>query len=255
MPAVKLFTVEPLVGLLLVCACAPSPAAAPPATAPIELEPNPPVSAPPATDSGETSRRPSEFQPCTEANPSGCTAPKTQRDALDPNKRYTVAVRIDDPAVGPADAPITVVVFSDYQCPFCAQLEPVLDELRTRFPNELRVVWKDLPLSIHEFALPAALLSREAFIRYGNERFWQVHRELVLHQSSFGERWFSDVAKSEKLTWPADLTYEGRVQQSVDQADALSIAATPTVFVNGRPLVGAQHVSVYVDLVNEELMR
>lgn len=251
--AVKLFTVERLVGLLLIGACAPSPGAAP-AAAPLELASPTAPAEPPATDDGET-RLPSAFQPCTEEDPSGCKAPQARRDALEADKRYEVAVRVDDPALGPADARVTLVVFSDYQCPFCAQLEPVLDDLQTRFAKEIRIVWKDLPLSVHEFALPAALLSREAFIEYGNERFWHVHRELFLHQTSFSDGWFAEFAKNEKLTWPADFTYQARVQQNVDQADVLSIVATPTVFVNGRPVVGARHVSVYVDLINEELGR
>lgn len=164
-------------------------------------------------------------------------------------------MRVDDPSVGPVDAPVTAVVFSDFQCPFCGQLEPVLAELRTRFPKELRMVWKDLPLSIHPFATPAAVLSREAYVKYGNERFWHVHDELFVHQSSFSEAWFAGFAKAEQLTWPADETYASRVQQNVSQADELSIGATPTVFINGRPVVGAEHISVYADLINEELAR
>jgi protein-disulfide isomerase len=166
-----------------------------------------------------------------------------------------VEIRVDDPSLGVPDASITLVVFSDYQCPFCSRLEPVLAELRSRFPKQLRVIWKDLPLSVHEFAMPAALLAREAFIKYGNERFWHVHNELFLHQSEFDDAWFAAFAKAERLTWPADVTYQPRVEQSVAEADELSIAATPTLFINGRPVVGAEHISVYTDLINEELVR
>lgn len=198
---------------------------------------------------------PSAFTPCSEDNPTGCKAPTPRGGKLDGSRRYSVEVRVDDPALGPVDAAVTVVVFSDYQCPYCARLEPVLKELRSRFEKELRVVWKDLPLSSHEFALPAALLSREAFIRYGNDRFWRIHDELFLHQSQFSDAWFAAFAQTEQLTWPPNPTYQPRVEQSITQADNLAIAATPTLFINGRPVVGAEHVSVYTDLINEELGR
>lgn len=214
-------------------------------------------SSPAQNEPGDSETRRStlpEIKPCSEANPGGCRAPNMEKRAkLDPAKRYVVDVRGDDPSEGPVTAPVTVVVFSDYQCPFCSQLEPVLKDLRTRFGDQLRLVWKDLPLSIHPFAVPTALLAREAYVRYGAERFWHVHDELFLHQSTFGEAWLATFAKAEGLTWPADERYLARVEQSVQQADQLSIGATPTVFVNGRPVIGAEHVSVYADLVNEEL--
>jgi len=227
----------------------------PPAATPeLELEPPTTANEQPAPATRETSHAtPPELQPCSEANPGGCTAPKAPRAKLDSSRRYSVAVHVDDPSQGPPEAPVTLVVFSDFQCPFCSRLEPVLAELRTRYPKELRVVWKDLPLSIHRFAMPAALLSREAYVRHGNDRFWRVHDELFVHQSEFSEAWFAKFANAEQLTWPPSETYLPRVEQSVQQADELSIAATPTVFVNGRPVVGAEHVSVYADLVNEEL--
>lgn len=241
-----------LLSFVLLGGCATSP---PPAATPeLELEPATTANEQHEPAGGETSNpTPPELRPCSEANPGGCTAPKPQRARLDSTKRYSVAVRVDDPSQGPPEAPVTLVVFSDFQCPFCSRLEPVLVELRSRYPKELRVVWKDLPLSIHRYAMPAALLAREAYVRHGNERFWHVHEELFLHQSEFSEAWLSDFAASEQLTWPPSETYLPRVEQSVQQADELSIAATPTAFVNGRPVVGAEHISVYADLINEEL--
>lgn len=239
--------------LLLVGCGAPHP---PAATAEIELAPAPgSAQLGPEASERETSTQPlpPELRPCSEDNPGGCKAPKAPRQKLDPSQRYSVTVRVDDPALGPIDAPITLVVFSDFQCPFCSQLEPVVAELRKRFPSQLKVVWKDLPLSIHSFAVPAALLSREAYIKYGNERFWHVHDELFAHQTAFGDAWFSAFAAAEQLSWPPSETYLARIEQSVQQADELSIGATPTVFINGRPVVGAEHVSVYADLVNAEL--
>ena len=239
--------------LLVSLGCA---ASAPPASQPeLELAPADAAAIPEPAPEGETTRGPlpPELRPCSEDNPGGCKAAKRPRAKLDPSQRYPVAVRVDDPRLAVADAKVSLVVFSDFQCPFCGQLEPVLAELRRRYPTQLEVVWKDLPLSIHAYATPAALLAREAYVKYGNERFWHVHDELFVHQQSFDETWFAEFAKAEQLSWPPDETYLARIEQSVQQADALSIGATPTVFINGRPVVGAEHVSVYADLINEEL--
>lgn len=240
---------------LIACTASPLPAAKPELM--LVPHPSPMGPAPEANDERETSppALPPELRPCSDANPGGCRAPKPQRAKLDTNQRYAVAVRVDDPSLGPAEAPVTLVVFSDFQCPFCSQLEPVLTELRKRFPSQVKIVWKDLPLSIHAFATPAAMLSREAYIKHGNERFWHVHDELFAHQSVFDDQWFAAFAKAEQLTWPPSQIYLPRVEQSVQQADELSIGATPTVFVNGRPVVGAEHVSVYTDLINAELAK
>lgn len=236
-------------------ACAP-PARQPGPNQPITLESGTPAEdgarAEPST-SETPPRLPSEFVPCSEDNPSGCKAAKPRRLKLERDLRYTVAVQPDDPSLGPASASVTLVVFSDYQCPYCARLEPVLTELRARFPDHLRIVWKDLPLVFHDYARPAAILGREAFSKYGNDGFWRVHSALFTHQQSFGDEWFSEFARSEKLTWPPDAAYQSRIDTSLEQAESLGVAATPTVFVNGRPVEGAQHISVYTDLINEEL--
>jgi hypothetical protein len=244
--------------LILPLACAPAVGGQPTVGPTLELEApskGGDSAAFPAPSSETKPRVRPELTPCSEDNPGGCRAPTPPRDELDRKRRYSVEIRVDDPSLGAADASVTLVVFSDYQCPFCSRLEPVLAELRSRFPKQLRVIWKDLPLSVHQFAMPAALLAREAFIKYGNERFWHVHSELFLHQSEFDDAWFAAFAKAERLTWPADVSYQPRVEQSVAQADELSVAATPTLFINGRPIVGAEHISVYTDLVNEELVR
>lgn len=191
-------------------------------------------------------------KPCTEDNPSGCTSGPT-RSKLDSNKRYPITVNPDDPSLGPGDAPVTLVVFSDFECPFCGQLETVLRQLRSRFGHEVRVVWKDLPLPRHSFALSAAVLAREAYAKFGVERFWFVHDELFIHQTQLSDAWLAEFAKTSELTWPPDARYVPRINQDVQLADQLGINATPTVFVNGRPVVGVQAEGVYADLVRDEL--
>src|SRR5690606_5965592 len=103
---------------------------------------------------------PARLQHCPKDAP-GCHAPDEARSRaeplpLDPNARYAVTLSPRDPVRGPALAPVTLVVFSDFQCPFCKQLAFTLAQLQLRYSEQLRIVWKDLPLAHHEFALPAA---------------------------------------------------------------------------------------------------
>jgi protein-disulfide isomerase len=207
--------------------------------------PEPPTS-PPTNSLGA-------LTPCSEENPSGCTAGPTQLKRLDVNKRYSVDVSPDDPVLGNPEARVTLVVFSDFECPFCGQLEPVLSKLRGRFGAQVRIVWKDLPLANHAFALPAAVLAREAYVKFGGERFWKIHDELFVNQRLLSDDWLAHFAEAQELTWPPDARFVPRIDQSVHLADKLAINATPTVFINGRPVVGAQEEGVYADLIVEEI--
>ncbi len=202
----------------------------------------------PASDPATAKR----FEPCSDENPSGCTAGPALAK-LDVNKRYSVTLNADDPTLGNNDAPVTLVVFSDFQCPFCGQLEGVLAQLRTRFGTQVRFVWKDLPLTNHAFALSAAVLAREAYVTFGAPRFWLVHDELFVHQNQLSDAWLSEFAKAQALTWPPDARYVPRIQQNVQLADQLAINATPTVFINGRPVIGSQDEAAYADVIIDEL--
>lgn len=239
-----------LLALGATLSCSPKPPAANAPEEPLVLGASPPE---------ENTARPGSntpldaLKPCSEDNPEGCTAGPSGRAKLDVNQRYSIAPSSDDPVLGSPDAKVTLVVFSDFECPYCSRLEPVLNSLRTRFGERLRIVWKDLPLQRHRFALSAAVLAREAYDKYGNERFWTVHDELFIHQRQLSDAWLGDFAKTHGLAWPPDARYVPRIQENVQLADHLAINATPTVFVNGRPVVGARDEGAYSDLIVEEL--
>lgn len=259
-----------LVLLGLTCCTGTSPAQAPQPVAPLTPSTSAPVSHPNQASGPFAPCREDEATACavaespapaaaasgesvTESNSKAQTQPQQRVAELSPKRRYQVPTRTDDPSLGPADAPVTMVVFSDFECPYCANLRPVLAELRRRFGEKLRVLWKDLPLANHSFALPAATLAREAYVKHGNERFWQIHDELFDNQHQFSEAWFEEFARAHELTWPAPQAFVPRVQQNLHQADELGIRATPTTFINGRPVIGAQHISAYADIIHQEL--
>ena len=158
------------------------------------------------------------------------------------------------PVRGKADAPVTLVVFSDFECPWCAKLEPLLAQLLAANADTVRVVFKHLPLPMHPQAEPAALAAIAAQ-RQG--KFWEMHDAL------FAVQQWTPAAVTETATrikldmarFQADLnSQETRMQLAKDKADAQAaeVAATPSVFVNGRP-VRERSLPALQAMVNEAL--
>ncbi|MBK8593896.1 MAG: thioredoxin domain-containing protein [Sandaracinaceae bacterium] len=75
-----------------------------------------------------------------------------------------------------------MVVFSDFQCPFCARLNPTVEQLMRAYPTQLRVVWRNLPLAFHPNAMPAAEAAMEASAQGGDRAFWQMYDLLGVHR-------------------------------------------------------------------------
>ena len=95
----------------------------------------------------------------------------------DPAKAYRVPTDLR-PQVGPDDALVTIVEFSDFQCPFCSRVEPTIQALRRRYGNDLRVVWRNGPLPFHDHAQLAAEAAMEAYAQRGHDGFWHFHDAL-----------------------------------------------------------------------------
>jgi protein-disulfide isomerase len=178
-------------------------------------------------------------------------------DEQDP-KVYNVPVFADDPVRGPKDALVTIIVFSEFQCPFCKRVEPTLAELLELYPKDLRIVWKDNPLPFHPRAKPAALLARFAHKKQGNDGFWRMHDALFANQPELDDEDFADLVKNQGLLWPqalAALSAGGspKIDQSQELADSFGARGTPHFFVNGRRLSGAQPLASFTALIDEQL--
>src|SRR6185503_13840945 len=88
----------------------------------------------------------------------------------------SIPVTGKDPQWGNADAPVTVVIFSDFQCPFCSRVGPTLKQIKDTYgPQKLRMVWKNQPLPFHQNARPAAVAAQTVFALGGNDAFWKFH--------------------------------------------------------------------------------
>jgi protein-disulfide isomerase len=142
-------------------------------------------------------------------------------------------------------------VFSDFQCPHCAGLEQTLAELHEQYPDSLRVVWKDHPLGMHVWAMPAALLARQAFERGGSDAFWPLHDRIFDDQEDLDEAFLRELSAEFGLSWPPPSS--PAVDANVEQARQLGVRSTPTSFVNGRAVVGNQPPEAFTAMIDDEL--
>ncbi len=181
--------------------------------------------------------------------------PKKQAGQPDPDARYAATVG-DAHALGPADALVTIVIFSDFQCPFCARVTNTLDEIKREYGQDVRLVYKHNPLPFHKEALPAALAS-EAAGRQG--KFWKMHDLLFDNQRELKDDDLQRYAKALRLDrkkFRRDLKDQGLEQKVEDhrkQAARLGARGTPAFFINGRFLSGAQPFDSFSRLIDAEL--
>ncbi len=179
-----------------------------------------------------------------------------------PEQKELPAPTAENPTRGPANAPIVIHEFADFQCPFCGRVEKTLSDLDKAFPGKLRWVWHDYPLPFHPHALPAALVAREARAEKGDAGFWQMHDRLFHDQGvdgAFSPETFGSYATELKLD-PARVTAaqsDGRFDNVLahDKAIAQSadINGTPAFVINGFYVSGAQPLSAFKRIVRYAL--
>jgi protein-disulfide isomerase len=163
------------------------------------------------------------------------------------------------PARGSASALVTLVIFSDFQCPFCSRVEPTIDALRTKYGDDLRVVWKNAPLPFHDRAEPAAALALEARAQKGDAGFWAAHARLFADQSKLDDASLEASARALGLDVPrwirasAEKKHLAAIDRDVELGDTVGVDGTPTMFINGRKLVGAQPLEAFEALIKLEL--
>jgi protein-disulfide isomerase len=174
---------------------------------------------------------------------------------------WRVPIGRDDPAKGGRDAIVTLVVFSDFQCPFCKHGARTLDRVLREYPEDTRLVWKDLPLPMHEHAEAAAEFARAARARLGDDGFWAAHDFLYDEQDTLGDATYERIAGKLGVPWAQTRAaikaarYGALIQSGVVLSDRVDVPATPTTFVNGRKVVGAQPYDVLKEVVDEELAK
>ncbi len=151
-----------------------------------------------------------------------------------------VVYRIDSgksPMRGPKEAPVSIIEFSDFQCPYCAGLESTLDQVLKAFPKEVNLIYKQFPLNIHQYARQAAVASMAA---HQQGKFWQLHDKMFQNFTAISEenikKWAKEVGLNmgdfEKSMQSGAL--ETMVQKDLADGAAARVLGTPTLFINGK---------------------
>ena len=173
--------------------------------------------------------------------------------------RHTIEVTADDPSIGPASAPVTLVEFSDFQCPFCQRVAPTLKQVKQKYGDKVRVVWKDFPLTqIHPQAFKAG---EAAHCAAEQGKFWEYHDRLFANQQLLEPNDLKQHAADLGLEPKAfnscldTSKYGERVRDGVAAGSRLGVNSTPMIYINGRALSGAQPYEVFAGVIDEELSK
>jgi protein-disulfide isomerase len=174
------------------------------------------------------------------------------------------SVTLDDrPSQGPANAPVTIVEFADFECPFCAQAFSVIETLvNTTYKGKVRVIFKAYPLNAHPWAMKAAEAAECARMQ-NPDAFWDFARYFYTNQGSINTKNIQDnvdkLAKSQKLDEPSlkacmdSPQTEVRIKQDQNDGNSIRVSSTPTFFVNGIPVVGLQDAKIMDFVIDSEL--
>ena len=164
-----------------------------------------------------------------------------------------------NPAKGPEGAPVTVIEFSDFQCPFCARVNPTLTKLQEAYAGKVRVVFRDLPLlNIHKNAGHAA---EAAHCANDQGKFWEMHDRLFANQQKRAPAELKEHAVALGLDATAfnqcldSGKYTPEWRRDAEDASRLGLSGTPAFFINGRLLTGAQPYEAFAQIIDEELAR
>ena len=166
---------------------------------------------------------------------------KSVASAVPPPVVKKVDTPADSPSFGPAMAKVTIVEWSDFQCPYCARAAPMVEQIRQAYPKEVRFVFRHYPLPMHPDAPMAA---RAGVAAQAQGKFWQMHDWMYQHQRELNRDSLEKASASlgmDVVKFKAALdnpATEARVQTDSQSAQTVGVSATPTFFVNGREHVG-----------------
>lgn len=171
--------------------------------------------------------------------------------------RFEVTVG-EAPTFGSKEAKVTVVEFSDFQCPFCAKGAEILKELKSKYGNKIQVAFKNFPLDFHKQAKDAAIAGLCAN-EQGEEKFWKMHDKMFENQNKLSIDDLKALAKdigldSKKFDACLDAKkHLAQVESNIEEGKNIGVKSTPTFFVNGMMINGAQPLEVFSELIDQEL--
>jgi protein-disulfide isomerase len=171
-----------------------------------------------------------------------------------------VPISSKDPTWGARTAPVTLVLFSDFECPFCSKVEATLTQLRQEYgPQKLRIVWKSSPLPFHKNARPASLAAETVFRLKGPEAFWKFHELAFQNQRALTPENFEAWAVQagvDKAKFKASYDkqeFGAKVDADLASSKAAGVSGTPASLINGILLSGAQPIDKFKAVIDEQL--
>ena len=160
------------------------------------------------------------------------------------------------PEKGGKNAPVTIIEFSDYECPFCKRAESVVDQVMATYGDKVKVVFRDFPLPFHANARPAA---EAANCANAMGKFWEYHGKLFANQNALTVDRLNGYAVELGLDPQkfsdclAQKPYAAAIDKDIEDGQKVGVSGTPAFFVNGRMLSGAQPFDKFKELIDEEL--
>lgn len=160
------------------------------------------------------------------------------------------------PFEGPENAPVTLTLFTDFECPYCSKMGPLIDEVLKRNPKTVKVVLKNMPLKFHKMARPAAYAALAA---HEQGKFWEYH-DLLFAKEKITKETFEELATELKLDiekFKADMKSPevlAKVEKDLRDAKKAGVTGTPTLFINGRR-PQQRSPQAYQAIINEELQK
>ena len=187
-----------------------------------------------------------------------------EKDPIQQQPQIVEVSEDDDAVLGDINAPITIIEFSDYECPFCARFySNTLPQLKKEYidTGKVRLIYRDFPLSFHQDAQKAAEATEIARELGGEGKFWEMHDKIFENQQAIAiedllgyaeeiglnKNKFEEILNSNK--------YQNEVQKDFQDGQKAGVQGTPTFFINGQILVGAQPFEAFKQIIEEELSK
>lgn len=167
----------------------------------------------------------------------GMSIEDAKKEMEEANKVWDIPVD-DSPVFGAENPKLTIVEFTEFQCPYCSRVAPVMQELNKKYPNEIKFVYKHFPLSFHPNARPAAAA---AIAAQKQGKFWEFRYALAPHSRELGDSIYVEVAKQvglniEQFNKDREMTDEmnARIQKDFDLGAKVGVQGTPNFYINGK---------------------
>lgn len=175
----------------------------------------------------------------------------------DAGRKVEVTIADTDPSIGNKDAPVTIIAFEDFECPFCERFsQQTLPLIIDKFvkTGQVRLVWKDFPLSIHSRAQEAHEAARCA---WEQDKFWEYHDAIYSNQNNLGTNDLKRYAKTLGLNESQFSScldsgkYTTLIREKVSEGTSVGVSGTPSFLINGRLVVGAQPYQTFTAIINQ----